>query len=231
MKKVLFIALIILVVSSCRNDAENTMIVKGEIKGLQKGTLYLQKQVDSLILSVDSLTVNGRNDFLLKDVIESPEIYYLSLKNSDKRIEFFGEKDTITINTALDKFDIKAKVTGSQNQDILNAYDELNSRFNDQNLELIKEQFEAKKSGNQDSILLVERKMASLLKRRYLVSINYVINNADYEVAPYIALRDVSDTNIKMMDTMNNSLSSSVKASKYGILLQEYIDKRKAQVE
>ena len=63
MKKVLFIALVILTVSSCKNDAENTMIVKGEIKGLQKGTLYLQKQVDSLLLSVDSLTVNGRNDF------------------------------------------------------------------------------------------------------------------------------------------------------------------------
>ena len=211
MKKVLFIALVILTVSSCKNDAENTMIVKGEIKGLQKGTLYLQKQVDSLLLSVDSLTVNGRNDFLLKDIIESPEIYYLTLKNSDKRIEFFGEKDTITINTVLDKFDMKAKVVGSHNQDILNDYNELSSRFNDQNLDLIKEQFEAKKSGNQDSILLVERKMESLLKRRYLVSINYVINNSDYEVAPYIALREVSDANIKMLDTINNSLSSSVK--------------------
>jgi hypothetical protein len=231
MKKVLFIVLIILTVSSCKKDVENTMFVKGKIKGLKKGTLYLQKQVDSLILSVDSLTVNGRDDFLLEDIIESPEIYYLTLKNSDKRIMFFGEKDTIKINSVLDKFDIKAEITGSENQNILNGYNELKRRFNDQNLDLIKEELEAKKSGNQDSIILVEEKMIGLLKRRYLVTINYVINNSDYEVAPYITLSEIYDANITMLDTINNSLSPSVSKSKYGILLQEYIDERKAQVE
>jgi len=231
MKKVLFIALVILTVSSCKNEVENTMFVKGKIKGLKKGTLYLQKQVDSLILSVDSLTVNGRNDFLLEDIIESPEIYYLTLKDSDKRIMFFGEKDTIKINSVLDKFDIKAEITGSENQNILNGYNELKRRFNDNNLDLIKEELEAQKSGNQDSIMLVEEKMKRLLKRRYLVTINYVINNSDYEVAPYIALTEVYDTNISMLDTINNSLSPSVSMSKYGTLLQEYIDERKTQVE
>ncbi len=207
------------------------MFVKGKIKGLKKGTLYLQKQVDSLILAVDSISVNGRNDFLLEDIIESPEIYYLTLKNSDKRIMFFGEKDTIKINSVLDKFDIKAEITGSENQNILNGYNELKRRFNDQNLDLIKEELEAKKAGNQDSINLVEEKMIGLLKRRYLVTINYVINNSDYEVAPYIALSEVYDANITMLDTINNSLSPSVSKSKYGILLQDYIDERKAQVE
>jgi len=227
MKKILFITLMILSVSSCKNDVEDTMFVKGEIKGLKKGTLYLQKQVDSLILSVDSLTVNGRNDFLLKDIIESPEIYFLTLKDSDKRITFFGEKDTITINSVLDKFDIKAEIKGSNNQNILNGYNELKRRFNDKNLDLIKEELEAQKSGNLDSIILVEEKMKGLLKRRYLVTINYAINNADFEVAPYIALSEVYDANISMLDTINNSLSPDVKQSKYGIMLQEYIDERK----
>lgn len=231
MKKVLFIALVILTVSSCKNEPENTMFVKGKIKGLKKGTLYLQKQVDSLILSVDSLTVNGRNDFLLEDIIESPEIYYLTLKDSDKRIMFFGEKDTIKINSVLDKFDIKAEITGSENQNILNGYNKLKRRFNDNNLDLIKEELEAQKSGNQDSIMLVEEKMKRLLKRRYLVTINYVINNAAYEAAPYIALSEIYDANISMLDTINNSLSPSVSMSKYGTLLQEYIDERKTQVE
>ncbi len=231
MKKVLFIALGIIIVSSCAKDVENTMYVKGKIKGLKKGTFYLQKQMDSTILSVDSITVNGTNEFLLTDVIESPEIYYLTLKNSDKRIKFFGEKDTVKINSVLDKFEFKAEITGSKNQNILDGYNELKRRFNDQNLDLIKEQLEAQQSGDQDSIMLVEGKMSKLLKRRYLVTINYVINNSDYEAAPYIALREVYNANIKMLDTMNNSMSSEVQTSKYGILLQEHIDERKAQGE
>lgn len=229
MKKVLFAALLIIVISSCKSDAENTMFVKGKIKGLKKGTLYLQKKTDSITFTVDSITVNGTNEFILQDIIESPEIYYLSLKNSDKVIPFFGEKDTIMIHSVLDKFEIKAVITGSENQNILNGYNELNSRFNDQNLDLIKEKFDARISGNQDSVLLVEEKMLRLLRRRYIVTINYAINNADYEVAPYIALTEIYDANIKMLDTINNSLSKKVKKSKYGILLQEYIEVRKEQ--
>lgn len=229
MKKVLFAALLIIVISSCKSDAENTMFVKGKIKGLKKGTLYLQKKTDSITFTVDSITVNGTNEFMLQDIIESPEIYYLSLKNSDKVIPFFGEKDTIMIHSVLDKFEIKAVITGSENQNILNGYNELNSRFNDQNLDLIKEKFDARISGNQDSVLLVEEKMLRLLRRRYIVTINYAINNADYEVAPYIALTEIYDANIKMLDTINNSLSKKVKKSKYGMLLQEYIEVRKEQ--
>ena len=231
MKKVLIVALLIFAVSSCKNDVENTMFVKGKIRGLKKGTLYLQKETDSITFTVDSITVNGTNEFMLQDVVESPEIYYLSLKNSDKRISFFGEKDTILVNSVLDKFEIKAVIKGSENQNILNGYNELKSRFNDQNLDLIKEKLIVQISGNQDSILLIEEKMLRLLKRRYIVTINYAINNADYEVAPYIALTEVYDANIKMLDTINSSLSPSVKKSKYGILLQEYIEERKEQVE
>lgn len=230
MKKVLFIAITI-IISSCTKNVENKMFVKGKIKGLKKGTFYLQKHGDSLIHSVDSITVSGTDEFLLTDVIESPEIYYLTLKNSNKRIEFFGEKDTIIINSTLDKFDIRAEILGSENQNILDSYKELKNRFNAQNLNFIKEKLEAQRSGNQDSIMLMERKISSLLKRRYLVTINYVINNSDFEVAPYIALREVYNANIKMLDTMNNSLSSSVKESKYGVLLEEYIEELKTQEE
>ena len=124
MKKALFIALLFVTVSSCISESKNKMFVKGNIKGLKKGTLYLQKQIDSLVLSVDSLSVNGKSEFLLSDIISSPEMYYLTLKNSDKQIAFFGEKDTITIDSNLDKFDLRAKITGSENQDKLkNFYD------------------------------------------------------------------------------------------------------------
>lgn len=229
MKKALFIAFILIVVSSCTKEVENTMYVKGNIKGLKKGTLYLQKEIDSLIIPVDSLTVHGTGEFLLTDVVISPEMYYLTLKNSDKQIAFFGEKDTITINSILDKFELRAKITGSENQDKLNAFYDIKSRFNDQNLDLIKEEFEASRSGDQDSIARVERKRTSLTKRRYLVTINYAINNADLEVAPYITLTELYNTNIKMLDTINNSLTPEVKRSKYGMELQDFVNERRGE--
>ena len=62
-----------------------------------------------------------------------------------------------------------------------------------------------------------------------MYTINFAINNKDSEVAPYLALSEIYDANIKYLDTINNQLTPKVKASKYGKQLQDYINKRKAQ--
>ena len=213
---------------SCAKENNNTMYVKGHVKGLKKGTLYLQKQVDSLVMSIDSVKVNGSEDFILTDEVLSPEMYYLALGNSDKKIPFFGEKDSITITSKLDRFVLNAKISGSENQDLLNKFYEIKDKFRDQNLDMIKEEFEAKRSGVQDSVLLVQNKMKNLLRRKYLYTTNFAINNADYEVAPYIALTELNNATIKLLDTVNKSLSPEVKASKYGVQLNEFILQIKA---
>lgn len=205
------------------------MYVKGKIKGLVKGTLYLQKQIDSLIVSVDSLEVNGTDEFILSDIIETPEMYYLALGRSTKKIAFFGEKDSIIINSILDKFELKAVIKGSTNQDILEEYLYYKRKFNNKNLDLIKKEFEVKMTENQDSILIMENLQKGLLKRRYLYTINYAIKNASYEASPYIALTELQNTSIKMLDTINNSLSPDIKNSKYGKQLNEFILYRKGE--
>lgn len=199
------------------------MFVKGNIKGLKKGTLYLQKQVDSLVVSVDSVQVNGTDEFILTDEITYPEMYYLTLGKGANKIAFFGEKDTVYISTRLDKFVLKATIKGSENQELLDQYYEVKGKFNNQSLDLIKAEFDARKSGNQDSLDLVTKKSKNIIKRRYLYAVNFAINNADHEVAPYVALTELVDANIKFLDTINNSLSPEVKKSKYGLQLDKFI--------
>jgi len=227
MRKVLFFVIGLFLFFSCSSENENTMYVKGSIKGLKKGTLYLQKQIDSLIISIDSVKVNGTEDFLLTDQVLSPEMYYLTLGNSNKKIPFFGEKDTIEITSRLDKFILKAKISGSENQDLLDNYYEIKDKFRDQNLDLIKAEFEARKSANQDSILLIQNKLNNLVRRKYLYTTNFAINNANHEVAPYIALTELNDATVKLLDTIKNSLSEDVKKSKYGIQLSDFVLKIK----
>ena len=224
MRKVLIFVFGVLVVYSCSKENTNTMYVNGNIKGLKKGTLYLQKQQDSLIISVDSIHVSGTEKFVLTDEVSSPEMYFLTLGNGSKKIAFFGEKDTIQISSRLDKFELKAKITGSKNQELLDKYLEIKKKFTDQNLDLIKEEFDARKSGVQDSLDIVTKKLRNLNRRMYLYTTNFAVNNADFEVAPYIALTELVNANIKLLDTVNNSLSPEVKNSKYGKQLNEFIE-------
>lgn len=227
MKKIGLLLLVVMAVVACSKENENTMYVKASVKGLKKGTFYLQKQIDSMIVSVDSISVDGREDFLMTDEVMSPEMYYLTLGNSSKRISFFGEKDTIYINSQLDLFGLKAKVKGSANQELLDNFSDIQQKFNNQKLDLMKEEFEARKANSQDSIDMVAKKLKNWERKKYLYATNFAVKNADFEVAPYIALTDLFDANIGLLDTINNSLTPRIKESKYGKQLDVYIKKIK----
>ena len=204
------------------------MLVQGEIKNLKKGVLYLQKIKDTLLITVDSISLDGVNKFVLKDEVDSPEIYFLSLdKSPSKQISFFGEKGTITIDTKLDNFVFGASISGLTNQQLLVEYNKMKSKFSNKRLDLIKADFEAKRA--QDSLFIdsIQRQISSLLKRKYLYTVNFAINHSDNEIAPYLALTEVYDANINLLDTINNSLSPKVRQSVYGMKLNEFIEKIK----
>ena len=226
MKKIAVFAFITIITVACSSSKkEGNMLINGQIKGLKKGTLYLQKMQDTVLVSVDSVALLGKDLFTLTDNVTSPEMYYLTFdgNTSNKYILFFGEKGTITINDDIDKFGLDPKITGSKNQKLLDEYNAIANQFKDQSLELIKARILAEKLNNKDSINLIEKKSKSLARRQYLFSTNFAVNNAAYEVAPYIALTQLVNANITLLDTINNSLSSDVKDSKYGKSLAKFI--------
>lgn len=224
--------LVALLVFSCANEEQYDLTVKGHVKGLKKGTLYLQKIQDSILISVDSLVVNGDPNFELHSDLEAPEVFYLHLNKTnsdDKKIAFFANKGVTEINTTLKDFVFDAEIEGSKQQAKLDEYKKVMSRFNDRSLELIKEEFDAKSSN--DSIAIAENQKAyeSLLKGKYLYTVNFAMNNKDSEVAPYVALTEIYDAQIKWLDTISNALTPEVKTSKYGLLLDEFINDRKSE--
>jgi len=231
MKKISFLLLIILSITAC-SDKENNLFIKGHIKGLKKGTIYLQKIEDTLLVNVDSVMIDGDANFELSDYIESPQIMYLFLDKVDNtvyndRIDFFAEAGEVTINTTLKNFEVDAKVVGSTNQEKLMDYKKMMGRFNDKNLELIQKNFEAQRDENEELILSTNQDFDRLLKRRYLFTVNYAVNNKDLEIAPYLALSEVFDANIKYLDTIYTSLTPEVKKSKYGKDLKTFLKERR----
>ena len=233
MKKISILLLAIIALSSC-NNKESNLIVNTNIEGLKKGTVYLQKIEDTLMVDVDSVEINGNANIVLEAFIESPQMMYLYLEKVDNsqyddRIDFFAEEGEVTINTTLEKFVTDAEIIGAKNQEKLEEYRKMMTRFNDKNLELIKENFEAQKEENEEKLIEVNKQYESLLKRKYLYTVNFAINNKDLEVAPYLALSEVFDANIKYLDTIYNSLEPKVKKSMYGKELKDFLKERKAE--
>ena len=227
MKKLFTYFIIGFILFSCGSDKKGNMVITGKIDGFKKGTFYLQKFKDTLLVTVDSLYLNGKNEFKLVDNVESPEIYLLALDKLTDKILFFGEPGEIAISTKLSKFSTSAKVEGSKNQELLDEYNNMIQQFNGKQLDLFKQKFDAQKENNTDLVNEIEKEQNSLLKRRYQYATNFAVNNADFEVAPYIALTDLYNANVVLLDTINNSLSNKIKTSKYGVKLQDFITKIK----
>ncbi len=227
-----FVTLILL--SSCnKKDTETNLHLTGNIKGLKSGTLYIQRVVDTTLVAIDTITIDGNSKFESDIEMKSPEMLYLFLdrgvSNSlDNNISFFGEAGTINIDTNLDQFLSGAKITGSKNQVLLEDYKKVNARFNDESLTLLEQKFNALKKNNTKAVDSLTAKQDSNTKRKYLYATNFAVNNRDYEVAPYIALSEIYDINIKYLDTIQKSMSPKVAQSLYGKKLTQYIAKIKS---
>ena len=229
MKKIIILIVVTILMTACSSKKEGNMIVKGQIKGLKKGTLYLQKMKDTLLVSVDSIDLLGNDKFILTDDVTSPELYYLTFdgNTTNKRILFFGEKGIITINDKVTQFGFNPEISGSKNQKILDQYNIIKKRFQEERLEYIKQNFDAKKANDQKLLAQLKNDYKRLTKRRVLFTTNFAITNSDSEVAPYIALTEMYDASLKLLDTVNNSLTPKIKASDYGKRFQEYLDRIK----
>lgn len=231
-KKLPLLALLIVIVSCAKTQPD--LIVKGNIKGLKKGTVYLKKIKDTLIVTIDSVNINGNPEFELHSNLESPEVFYLYLNkntNEDESIAFFANKGVTKINTTLKNFVFDAKIEGSEQQSTWKAYKTMISKLNGRNLDLIKEKFEAQKENDTAKINSIDNEYNSLLKRKYLYTVNFAINNKDSEVAPYLALTEIYNARLDLLDTINNSLTLKVKGSKYGKKLQVFIDNIKEDLK
>ena len=204
------------------------MIVSGYIDGLKKGTIYLQKQQDSIIVSIDSILVEGNSNFKLETEINEPDIYYLYLDKNDGDslndiITFFGNNGEINIKTSLKNFDSSYEISGSKNTELLQEYFSIIRKFNLQNLDLLEIFYKAQIENNQAKIDSVNTQIENLIKRKYLYTLNFATNNSEFEISPYLAVSQIADANQEFLLKLYDTLPEKIKNSKYGKILQTLI--------
>jgi hypothetical protein len=234
MKQLTLLLVCCLMLTNCTTPKENQMRLSGSVKGMKEGTLLLQKTKNNSFITVDSMIVKGDANFNFSEIIESPELYFLSLKtqNIDKEvgaIPFFAEPGDMTINTKLNNFLENAVITGSKNQKKYTQYKTLIKRYTDKNKNLTQLLISAAESKNMKAIDSIDTLQKRVLAGSYLATVNFALNNKEYEIAPFLALSEIYNANTKYLDTIYNTLTPKIKASTYGIALKEFIGQTKSQ--
>lgn len=233
-KKIIVLALTLLSFIACKTDnKENTNLhLTGNIEGLSQGKLYIQQIKDSSLVVLDSILIKGDSKFESHLQIESPEMLYLFLDRGqtnsiDNNLPFFAEPGEMKIETTLNSFFADAKITGSKNQELYEEYKKMMSKFTEKNLDLVAKElqnYQSKNVQNKDSIA---DESSKLIRKRYLYTANFAINHTDKEIAPFLALSEIADINIRYLDSIESKMKPAVAKSKYGKMLKEFINERK----
>ena len=223
--------LLLLFFFNCTKNVNKNINISGSIKGLRKGKLYLQKYVDdSILVNIDSLKIDGAENFEFSDSLGQAQFYYLALKKDEtdttiQKIPFFAEKGKIEINTRLNTYLSSAKIDGSENQILWDEYLMIMRKFNNQNIELVKDYLE--KKGEFDSKKrdeLFEKKNNLITRKKILFSLNFAMNNSDKEISAYIGLYELNNISKKYLDSLYSKLNTNIKKSFYGKKLKKKLD-------
>lgn len=231
-----FVLLLILItgIYSCSKQQGNTQII-GQIKGLNKGQLILQKIDDTTLVTLDSLRIYESPEFSFTVALSEPEVLYLALKFDDsvtqtRYLPFFAEPGTVAIKTSLKGFGYDQNITGSKNQNTWDEFKLLQGRYNDKQLELIQAELTASQNNNPSEVTQIQKQREKLLRARYLATVNFAKNHKDLPIAPYLMLAEIPDVNLKYHDTIYKLLSPEIKNSKYGKALELFMNQQKDSV-
>jgi hypothetical protein len=231
MKKVISLILVSLLLISCQTKTDD-LLITGRVKNIKKGKLFLQRIVDSTLVNVDSVSFYNNDDFSFAVELEKPEIMYLELQKDTLEepgqnfISFFADKGNLTVNSRLDKFVYATIDADYENQQVFTTYANNLKRFGDFKLDLIKEELEARKNGDDRKLDSINKAYDRMNKRRILYAINYAKANPSLEVSPYIVLNQAQYINKNYLDTVYLALDKKIQKSFYGQQLKAMIDKK-----
>lgn len=233
MKKIGAIGLVLLTIACNKTiEKEGNLHLTGTVEGLKKGNIYVQQLKDTNLVIIDTIKFEGKSSFDTKFSIDEPQMLYLYLDRGqtnsiDNNLSFFAEPGEMTFKTTLKEFYANAKFTGSKNQEIYEKYLSIKTNLGNENAELLAKELKNLKKKDPNSTVKIESEKEKLIIRKYLYTANFAVVNGKSEVAPYIALTEIPDANLKLMDTIQKSMSPKVAKSKYGKRLTEWINERK----
>jgi hypothetical protein len=132
-------------------------------------------------------------------------------------------------NMDITESDIKRSyvVKGKKNRKLMYKFQSNEKKYN-QKIDFLKSQIEISRdnyyTNRADSL---EKQLDNFIFRFYIYTSNFVLNNCENEIAPYLALTKISDIKISILDSIAVKLSPKVSKSKYGKLFLDFLESRK----
>lgn len=128
MKKVILLVAVAVILFACNNLGEGEYIIKGNIKGVKTGLIYLEKQgVMGMNQTIDTVKIQ-EGKFEIKGKTGEPEIHFLQIDKVQGRLPLILEGGEITIEVDKDSL-FKSKITGTYSNEEFTKFNDETSKI------------------------------------------------------------------------------------------------------
>ncbi len=207
MKKFIYLFATTVLMAAC--SSEPHFVIKGDIKGSDSITFYLQKREAGKTITIDS-ALSRKGIFTMKGgSIDYPQMVQLVAGNTRKRTSFYLENKKITITGSLDSL-FKAKVTGSKTEDEYQAFVNSNKPLTDLYSKTYQEYQAASQAGDTARVALLEKRADSIQTEMTNLQKNFVKDNPSSYVSPSILGSLSYEMEPNDIETMINGLDTSL---------------------
>jgi peroxiredoxin len=233
MKKIILIALSVIVLISCNSSSYK---VVGEIKGLPEGTkVFLEKQdkvAPSGIKTVDTVKIE-KGKFVFEGSATEPELHFIQVESVNGKVPFILENGSISVLINKDSIN-NTKLSGSFNNDELNKYNKNMMKIQKSMMDFQQKNMATMQAASQKNDTVTMNK----LRKEY----NVFTDNFKKESETYIQKNPKSYISVLLLNTMfgemepkldkikkyYDALDPEVKETKVGKEIKTSLDKIKA---
>ena len=224
MKKLVSLILIGFIFSCSENPK-----LKLKVKGLKKGTVYIETFKDTAYTLLDSMYFYN-TEIQEKDLrVEYPTLVRLKLESDKYKspyVEFFYNNGNVEAESTLKNFITDFEVKGDSLTTDIKDYQKIIKKFNNQKLDLIAEKLNIlTKKDTINTIEFIDENLNKLERRKGLFIINFCLNKNDKAYTPLIAYTEINYITKKYIDSIYSNLTDNVKESHFGVLLRKELNK------
>jgi peroxiredoxin len=222
MKNILWALTAAVILASCGGGNKNEFTINGNVKGVDSGMIYLQKNEAGTWTKLDSTNIK-EGKFSFKGTVVTPEMWYLTFKGTQLVLPFFVENATIDLTVDTDSIDASV-VTGSATNDLFKKYsgqmDILNKRMDD----LYTQYQKAKEINDTATMNKMDLQSTELDKEKKKLIVDFAKENNKSVVAPYLILKNSWQFELPELVEISVTFDTSLRASSYYQSVMSRID-------
>lgn len=188
--------------------------------------LHLSRRVSGEWKSLDSSRVVPGEPVQFTGKIETPEVLYLRLENSDKPIAFFAENSNIVILPDFEEPE-NTMITGSDTHDEYASYKDLFKDLDAKKNEVYQTYQAARNAGDKEKMNVIANRFDEFAAEEMKINQEYITENRGSWVSPYVLRSKMYySMSLDELKTAVNRLDKRLENSVYLKELKEYIDVR-----